>query len=89
MYRSLSVFKKGDIVQHYKGGYYRILEYAKHTETEENMVIYRAVHYQLDDPLPTDKDQQIWARPQNMFEDKTKINGLIRDRFTKISQTEQ
>lgn len=84
--RMSSTFTKGDIVQHYKGGYYKILDYAKHTETEEDMVIYRAIHY----PSAENKDTQLWARPQKMFDGKTEDEkGLLKDRFVKVpSNTE-
>lgn len=43
--------------RHFKGGEYELLEVARHSETEELLVVYRAV----DDPLTT------WVRPLEMF----------------------
>lgn len=54
----LNNFKIGDIVEHRKGGIYQIIEFAKHTETEEILVIYKSV-----------TDGRIWARPLEMFID--------------------
>ena len=51
--------RKGDIVKgtykHYKGGIYTVIGIAKHSETQEEMVIYQG------------QDEQIWARPRAMF----------------------
>lgn len=35
----------GKRYQHYKGGHYRVLHLAKHTENEEILVIYQSIHY--------------------------------------------
>lgn len=45
----------GAIVRHYKGGIYTILATARHTETLEELVIYR------------DGENRIFARPAGMF----------------------
>lgn len=58
---------------HYKGGIYRILNIAIHTETEEVMVIYEGI-----------ESNKIWARPQNMFEDTVEIDGKIINRFRQL-----
>ena len=50
-------FNVGDIVVHFKGKMYRIEGFAKHTETGENLVIYR----QLYPPF------ELYARPEKMF----------------------
>lgn len=51
--------RRGEVYQHYKGNYYRVLDVAVHTETEELLVVYHNV-----------KDKsKIWARPLVMFED--------------------
>lgn len=47
----------GDVVIHFKGQKYLILAFAKHTETNKDMVIYQATY----------GDKQVWARPYNMF----------------------
>lgn len=33
------------IYQHYKGGKYEVITLAKHTETEETLVIYKSLHF--------------------------------------------
>ena len=55
----------GSIFRHFKGNFYRVLDFAKHTETGETMVVYRSIK----DP------DKIWVRPADMFfskVDKTK-----------------
>ena len=47
--------KKGDKFRHFKGTVYTVIALAKHTETEEELVIYR------------DEQGSTWARPVDMF----------------------
>ncbi len=57
--------------RHYKGGEYEVLEVAHHTETEEALVIYRALY----------GDYGLWARPLAMFLDEVEKDGQVRPRF--------
>ncbi len=45
------------VYQHYKGDYYIVEDIAKHTETGEELVIYRGLY----------EDAPLWARPKTMF----------------------
>ena len=66
--------KAGEKYRHYKGNEYEVLYVAKHTETEEDLVIYRAL-----------KDlEQIWARPLAMFEESVEWEGKTVPRFSRI-----
>lgn len=58
--------------RHYKGGLYKVIGEAIHTETEEKLVIYE------------DHDGVLWARPKEMFFGKVIIDGKEIKRFTKI-----
>ena len=49
-------FQPGDTVQHFKGGFYKIVAIGTNTETEEKMIVYQSL-----------KDKKIWIRPYNMF----------------------
>ena len=55
--------------RHFKGGEYEIISVARHSETNEELVIYKAL-----------SDGIVWARPKSMFINKA---GDVR-RFTLI-----
>ncbi len=60
--------------RHYKGGEYELLFLARHTETEELMVVYRALY----------GDGQIWARPASMWNEEVTKDGKTVKRFEYI-----
>lgn len=60
--------------RHYKGGEYSVLGEARHSETLEELVVYRALY----------GEQELWVRPKAMFEDSIALpEGTVR-RFTKL-----
>lgn len=63
------------IYQHYKGQYYEVLDVARHTETLEDMVVYRALY----------GEQGLWVRPLKMFLEPVEVNSEIMPRFRYIS----
>ena len=66
--------KIGGIYQHYKGNLYKVLMVAKHSETEEELVIYEALY----------ENGGIWARPKTMFLEQVIINGKFLERFSLV-----
>lgn len=63
------------IYRHYKGGEYEVIGFAKHSETEEKLVIYRNIH----------NLSEVWARPYSMFFDIIELNGNKVKRFASIN----
>ncbi|MDP2079004.1 MAG: DUF1653 domain-containing protein [Sulfuricurvum sp.] len=60
---------KEGIYVHYKGREYEVIDIATHSETEEKMVVYKALY----------GERGMWVRPLSMF-DETMSDG--RKRFT-------
>lgn len=65
------MLKKG-LYQHFKGAFYKVLEVAKHSENEEQLVVYQALY----------GDKGIWARPLSMFTEQVERDGKVQPRFT-------
>ncbi|MBO5494546.1 MAG: DUF1653 domain-containing protein [Eubacterium sp.] len=61
--------------RHYKGNEYEVIALAKHSETLEDMVIYRDVN----------SPEKVWARPAHMWNEEVSVNGKTVRRFQKIS----
>ena len=55
--------------RHFKGNEYEVIAVARHSETMEELVVYKSL-----------KDGEVWARPKAMFVGKS---GEVR-RFTKL-----
>ena len=60
--------------KHFKGNEYEVIGIAKHSETLEEMVVYRALY----------GEGGIWVRPKNMWNETVVHNGETVKRFTKI-----
>jgi len=60
--------------RHYKGQEYEVIGVAKHSETLEEMVVYRALY----------GARELWARPLAMFTEQVEINGIKVPRFKYI-----
>ncbi|MBP3411799.1 MAG: DUF1653 domain-containing protein [Oscillospiraceae bacterium] len=57
--------------EHYKGKRYRVLSMARHSETEEWMVVYQALY----------GDFGIWVRPASMWNELVEKDGKQLPRF--------
>ena len=62
--------------RHYKGKEYEVLFLARHSETEEEMVVYRALY----------GDRSIWVRPAKMWSETVKKDGQRVRRFTYVGE---
>ena len=69
---------KNGIYQHYKGNKYEVIGIAKHSETLEDLVVYRALY--------DNKVSQLWVRPLKMFTEMIEINGTEIERFKYIGE---
>ena len=58
--------------RHYKGGLYEVTGFAIHSETMEDMVIYKALY----------GEQKTWVRPLTMWNETVSVNGKDERRFT-------
>ena len=61
--------------KHYKGGEYEVVGMAKHSETQEEMVVYKSL-----------KDGQVWARPFENFIEEVDVEGEKFPRFKFIGE---
>jgi hypothetical protein len=60
--------------RHYKGRDYEVFGVARHSETEEYLVVYRCLY----------GDGSLWVRPLPMFLESVSIGGETVARFTYI-----
>ena len=60
---------------HYKGSLYEVIGVAKHSETLEEMVVYKATYQTEGDNM--------WVRPKKMFEETIEVEGKLVKRFEK------
>lgn len=59
------------LYQHYKGKQYEVIDLVRHSETEESMVLYRALY----------GERGLWVRPLEMFTEHVNVEGLCMPRF--------
>jgi hypothetical protein len=58
--------------RHYKGNEYEVIGVARHSETLEELVVYRALY----------GDHGLWVRPRAMFTEMIEVAGQRVQRFT-------
>lgn len=63
------------IYRHYKGNEYEVLDTCLHSETHEELVLYRALY----------GERRLWVRPLGMFKEDVTINGVTQPRFCLIN----
>jgi len=67
--------KKG-IYEHYKGNRYQVVDIALHSETLEEMVVYKALYGK----------EKVWVRPAYMWAELIEKDGAKVPRFKFISE---
>lgn len=70
---------KGQVYRHFKGNIYYVLDIAKHTETEEDMVVYTKFGT---------VDDTRWVRPVSMWNDIVEYEGKKQPRFKLLYEQE-
>jgi len=60
--------------RHYKGREYRVLGIARHSESDELLVVYRCLY----------GDESLWVRPLEMFMESVNVGDNVIPRFTLI-----
>ncbi len=62
--------------RHYKGNEYKVIAIAHHSETLEDMVVYKALYGDMD----------VWVRPASMWNDTIIKDGKSLKRFEYINE---
>ena len=60
--------------RHYKGNYYEVLGVVRHSETLEELVLYKQLY----------GEGALWVRPLLMFTETVTIEGQTKPRFEKV-----
>ena len=60
--------------RHFKGNEYEVIAIAKHSETTEDYVVYKALY----------GDGGMWVRPASMWNETVERDGVTYKRFTYI-----
>jgi hypothetical protein len=66
----------GGKYRHYKGKEYTVIAIAKHSETLEELVVYRAEY----------GENGVWVRPKEMFLETVQVDGKTVERFEYIGK---
>jgi hypothetical protein len=66
------------IYKHYKGNLYEVIDVAKHSETEEEHVVYRTLY----------GDYSLWVRPLAMFIETVELDGQQIARFEYVEDAD-
>jgi hypothetical protein len=62
--------------RHYKGNDYEVVGVARHSETEEELVVYRMLY----------GNRGLWVRPKAMFLETVTVNGKEVPRFARVAE---
>ena len=62
--------------RHFKGNEYKVIAIAKHSETTEDYVVYKALY----------GDGGMWVRPASMWNETVERDGVTYKRFTYVGE---
>ena len=63
--------------RHYKGKDYEVIGVARHSETEEEFVVYRQLY----------GEGGLWIRPKAMFVESVLVGGVEMPRFRRLEES--
>ena len=66
------------IYKHFKGNLYQVIEVATHSETREQLVVYRTLY----------GDYSMWVRPLTMFQETVEVDGQQVPRFSFVEPSD-
>ncbi len=66
--------------RHYKGNLYEVTGLVRHSETLEELVLYKALYVSEQFPETT-----FWVRPKSMFTENVTIDGKLQPRFAFVN----
>lgn len=64
------------LYKHYKGNLYEVIDVARHSETLEELVVYKATYQK--------EGENLWVRPLAMFKGMVVVDGKETPRFLKV-----
>lgn len=64
--------------RHFKGRSYQVIDVARHCDTEELLVVYRALY----------GDRKLWVRPAAHFSERVEVDGASVPRFQRVIDAE-
>lgn len=67
---------KNGLYKHYKGNTYQVIGVARHSETKEELVVYKALY------ATEYGENSLWVRPKSMFTESIQVKNKIMQRFT-------
>lgn len=62
--------------RHYKGNFYQVIGTARHSETDERLVVYRPLY----------GEGGLWVRPEAMFAETVLVDGKKVPRFERCGE---
>jgi len=65
--------------RHYKGKDYQVIGSARHSESEEDLVLYFPLY-------GSEEDRTYWVRPLEMFTEEIEVDGQTLSRFTLVDE---
>ncbi|MCT2529502.1 DUF1653 domain-containing protein [SAR92 clade bacterium H921] len=66
------------VYRHYKGNLYQVIDVARHSETEQEHVVYRTLY----------GDYSLWVRPLDMFVETVEADGESQPRFAFVESSD-